>query len=158
MIKVKNVHCDDCGHKGYAVAKEMYPALTDKDGNTVVEYESLVAYCPECRKIMYIDEIAKENSKRLNDAIRAKFGLVSFEDTLKLPRRYAVPREFMTKILDLDESVWDGAAPTDDESDRIKMALADPKYFIEQLDKAKDVMPKAKYEKVRKRAARMTDH
>ena len=64
----------------------------------------------------------------------------------------------MTKILDLDESVWDGSAPTDDESDRIKRALADPKYFIEQLDKAKDVMPKAKYEKVRKRAARMTDH
>ena len=158
MTKVKNVYCDDCGHKGYAVAKEMYPALTDKDGNTVVEYESLVAYCPKCRKILYIDEIAKENSKRRNDVIREKFDLVSFKYILKLPRRYAVPRELMTKILDLNASVWRGAAPASDESDRIKMALADPKYFIEQLDKAKDVMPKAKYENVRKRATRMTDH
>lgn len=143
MQKIRNVFCPNCGHEGYELKTE----IIAENGIT---YEELVPVCADCGSWFYIDEVQQENIRRRRKAL----GLVSYEDVLRLPKKYGVPRDLLDIILDLN-GVWEGKFPTEDESGRIEQALNNPKYFLERLDMAKNELPKARYEKIRARVVRM---
>lgn len=151
---MQKVICPECGTKGYALEK----SSENFEGEFYI-WET--PYCPHCGKLLYVDEIQKKNIENKRNAIRKARGLVSYEDLLKLPKRYGISRDFLNLILNLDNyddaiyvSVWDGEVPTKEESDRIRDAH-EPAKFMKMLEAVGDKIPTEKYEKVHRRVRGM---
>jgi len=154
--------CDHCGHKGLVRMEQMQ---TNSYG---VSAKEVFLMCPVCKHCEMDTESINQTSKNFREATRKHLGRVSFEDTLKLPKRYGVSRELLNTILELDEmlkkesdlpriirSVWDDRIPDEGENERIRRALESPKYFLERLEAAKDKIPAERYEKIHARVSRM---
>ena len=139
--------CYWCGCEDYEISEHEAYALHDENGNPIgPKYKHIVVYCPECEHVFQIEEVNQGNLERKRQAERDFLGVVPYEDFLKLPKKYGVPREMIDIILNLESdlmlkdgaygvSLWDGEVPTSDESDRIQKALDDPAYFLECMDK-----------------------
>lgn len=170
MKKKESILCYNCGHEGYVTDEIDSPFCFDEYGRPIEDgptFKRIVSYCPKCNTIINVESVMAENGKRRRESEREYFDLISHKDILKLPKRYGLPREIIEDILNIESeimirdqgvvglSMWDGALPTSEESERMKRALADSSYFIECLDKAKDNIPKELYERVRPRLERM---
>ena len=150
--------CYNCGYEGYVTEEVDAPLLFDEYGQAIegATYKYVEAYCPKCKTLIEVDSIREENIERKRQAEREHFGLISYEELRKIPKRYGVPREAVNIILDLEgESIWEGEPLSSDESDRAKKALEDPRYFLERMDEVKDSLPRELYERVRPRIANM---
>lgn len=151
--KFKDISCPCCGHKG------IVGVVTVKEIKDV-PYEELEPYCSECNSYFVDHTVLDQSIENKRKAMRKAYGLVSLEDILKLPKMYGVSRELLEIILDLHTggfgcTIWEGEIPTSDESDAIKQALVDPKFFLNRLEAVKNRIPKEKYIKLHKRAASM---
>lgn len=98
---------------------------------------------------VYDDDLFCESMIAENEVVRKYFDLISLDDQIKLPRRYAIPRKYLNVVLDLYEEIWEYETPSSEESDRMKKALRDKEYFREMLLKA-DIPEEIKKKSLRK--------
>ena len=82
---------------------------------------------------VYDDDLFCESMIAENEVVRKYFDLISLDDQIKLPRRYAIPRKYLNIVLDLYEEIWEYETPSSEESDRMKKALRDKEYFRKML-------------------------
>lgn len=98
---------------------------------------------------VYDDDLFCESMIAENEVVRKYFDLISLDDQIKLPRRYAIPRKYLNVVLDLYEEIWEYETPSSEESDRMKKALVDKEYFRQMLLKA-DIPEEIKEKSLRK--------
>ena len=72
---------------------------------------------------VYDDDLFCESMIAENEVVRKYFDLISLDDQIKLPRRYAIPRKYLNIVLDLYEEIWEYETPSSEESDRMKKAV-----------------------------------
>lgn len=98
---------------------------------------------------VYDDDLFCESMIAENEVVRKYFDLISLDDQIKLPRRYAIPRKYLNVVLDLYEEIWEYETPSSEESDRMKKALKDKEYFRKMLLNA-DIPEEIKEKSLRK--------
>lgn len=98
---------------------------------------------------VYDDDLFCESMIAENEVVRKYFDLISLDDQIKLPRRYAIPRKYLNVVLDLYEEIWEYETPSSEESDRMKKALRDKEYFRKMLLNA-DIPEEIKEKSLRK--------
>lgn len=98
---------------------------------------------------VYDDDLFCESMIAENEVVRKYFDLISLDDQIKLPRRYAIPRKYLNVVLDLYEEIWEYETPSSEESDRMKKALRDKEYFRQMLLNA-DIPEEIKEKSLRK--------
>lgn len=98
---------------------------------------------------VYDDDLFCESMIAENEVVRKYFDLISLDDQIKLPRRYAIPRKYLNIVLDLYEEIWEYETPSSEESDRMKKALRDKEYFRKMLLNA-DIPEEIKEKSLRK--------
>ena len=98
---------------------------------------------------VYDDDLFCESMIVENEVVRKYFDLISLDDQIKLPRRYAIPRKYLNIVLDLYEEIWEYETPSSEESDRMKKALRDKEYFRKMLLNA-DIPEEIKEKSLRK--------
>ena len=61
-------------------------------------YEN-VAICSKCSNDLYINDIEKENNKRIHELYREKFDIIKPEDIVNFRKKYDISQRELTAIL-----------------------------------------------------------
>lgn len=119
-------------------------------------YIGVGAYCSKCEAKLYVASIHDANMTLLYDAYRKAHHVISLEDILAIPKKYAIGKRPLSLLLGWGELTFsrycDGDLPTKQYSDILQRIYDDPAYYAEVLEKNKERLPNDHaYQKSRKK-------
>ncbi|QOV18826.1 DUF4065 domain-containing protein [Blautia liquoris] len=147
------VFCEECRNDVSYTVIEKQMTGTIKDEKYI--YMGKEAHCAECGSEVYVDEINDYNLRALYDQYRKKHDIISLDELLKIPEKYAIGKRNLSLLLGWGEQTFsrycDGDMPTKQYSDTLKQINNDPVYYDVLLEKNKQNLKTAKaYEKSKK--------
>lgn len=146
----KTVFCAECRKDVGFVTKETVFKRTLKDNE--YSFIGLEAYCADCGKPIYVSEIEDNNLKLLYDAYRKANDIISLDEILSIPKKYAIGKRPLSLLLGWGEQTFtrycNGDMPSKQYSDILRRLYNEPTYYNELLQNNKDRMKSnSSYEK-----------
>lgn len=121
-------------------------------------FDGTYEYCAYAEEYLETEEMIKENSLAMKDAYRAKVGLLTSKEIIKIREKFEVSQKDFSEILD-----WGKATITRYENhqvqdrahdDVLRKMDSDPKWFLQMLARAKEKLSHKAYEKYHKAASK----
>ena len=128
MAKVFCLNCDE--EKEY-YTKDIEMSFTVKG----VEVKTTVkqAYCCECNKGVFVYQIERENQRKIFDAYKKSFGLLTSEEIISIRKKYNLSQRQLAKLIKCGEKniarYENGAIQDQPINLLIKMLDEHPEYF-----------------------------
>jgi putative zinc finger/helix-turn-helix YgiT family protein len=146
----KTVFCAECRKDVGFVTKETVFKRTLKDNE--YSFIGLEAYCADCGSPIYVSEIEDNNLKLLYDAYRKANDIISLDEILSIPKKYAIGKRPLSLLLGWGEQTFtrycNGDMPSKQYSDILRRLYNEPTYYNELLQNNKDRMKSnSSYEK-----------
>lgn len=146
----KTVFCAECRKDVNFVTKETEFKRTLKDNE--YSFIGLEAYCAECGSPIYVSEIEDNNLNLLYDAYRKANDIISLDEILSIPKKYAIGKRPLSLLLGWGEQTFtrycNGDMPSKQYSDILRRLYNEPIYYNELLQNNKDRMKSnSSYEK-----------
>ncbi len=146
----KTVFCAECRKDVNFVTKETEFKRTLKDNE--YSFIGLEAYCAECGSPIYVSEIEDNNLSLLYDAYRKANDIISLDEILSIPKKYAIGKRPLSLLLGWGEQTFtrycNGDMPSKQYSDILRRLYNEPIYYNELLQNNKDRMKSnSSYEK-----------
>jgi len=110
--------------------------------NEYVDFEAEYEYCRNLDEYTETEDMMRKNSLSQKDAYREKMGLLTSKDIKEIREQYGISQKEFSEVL-----CWGGATITRYENhqvqdrahdDILRKIKADPKWFVEMLQRAKD--------------------
>lgn len=141
--------CPKCG-KQVEFSTAQRKRMTEVEGRRY-RYDALQAICGQCGAEATYPPYQEAAGKAFNEAVRRDLGLVSLERILELPKRYAIGKRPLSKVLGLGEHTYSqimaGQAPSKAHSDLIDRVYNDPCYFRSLLEEHKGLINEHAYDR-----------
>jgi uncharacterized phage-associated protein len=144
------VFCAECRKDVKIITKEVLFKRTLKDNEYT--FTGLEAYCGECGSPIYVPEIEDDNLKLLYYAYRKENDIISLDEILAIPKKYAIGKRPLSLLLGWGEQTFtrycNGDMPSKQYSDILRRLYNEPLYYNELLQNNKDRMKSnSSYEK-----------
>lgn len=113
-----------------------------------------VAVCKECNEDLYINDLEKENDKRIYEIYRKEANIINPQEIISLRKKYNISQRELTAILGFGKMTINryerGGIPTKSQSDYIKLLIENEKEFIKKVKEAyeKNNINQKTYEKI----------
>ncbi len=99
-----------------------------------------VAICKECNNDLYVNDLEKENNKRIYEAYRGKTDIIKPQNIIDLREKYSLSQRELTAILGFGKMTINryerGGIPTKSQSDYIKLLIENENEFIKKTKEA----------------------
>ena len=146
----KTVFCAECRKDVNFVTKETVFKRTLIDNE--YSFIGLETYCAECGNPIYVSEIEDNNLSLLYDAYRKANDIISLDEILSIPKKYAIGKRPLSLLLGWGEQTFtrycNGDMPSKQYSDILRRLYNEPIYYNELLQNNKDRMKSnSSYEK-----------
>lgn len=107
-----------------------------------VTFEAKYEYCNRAEELLETEEMIKANSLAMKDAYRKKVGLLTSEEIVAIRQKYGVSQKDFSDILDWGRATiyrYENHQVQDRAHDDILRKIdADPKWFMQMLNRAED--------------------
>lgn len=148
----KKAFCEECRRD--VTCKIIEKQLKGRIKGEEYCYAGKEVYCADCGSEIYDADVNDDNLKALYDVYRVKHDIVSLEMIQAIPKKYAIGKRPLSRLLGWGEQTFtrycDGDMPTRQYSDILKKIYREPQYFAEILEKNKDKLKsQLAYEKSR---------
>lgn len=148
----ERAYCPVC-QKFVGFDSERKKVSTELDGARY-SYWVQQAICGECRSEATYPPFQEAAGLAFNDAVREGRGLVSLEAVRDIPKKYAIGKRPLSRLLKWGEHTYsqlmDGQTPSKDHSDEIKRLYSDPTYYYAVLKMNKDSISERSFERSKK--------
>lgn len=117
----------------------------------VVSYTAEYEYCTNTDMLLATDEMLRSNGLAMKDAYRTKVNLLTSKEIIAIRRKYTVSQKDFSLILGWGRSTI-GRYESHQVQDRVHNDVLDkidrdPKWFLEMLDRSKDLISEKAYRK-----------
>lgn len=148
----KVVICEECRNDVNFVETSVPMIGTIKDRE--YHYIGKEAHCAVCDSELFVPEFSDFNLRALYDVYRKENGLISLEQILEIPEKYAIGKRPLSLLLGWGEQTFsryaDGDIPTKQYSDTLLRIYNDPNFYSKLLESNKGNLKSAlAYEKSR---------
>ena len=131
------VYCPYCGKEvNYKIEKR---DIKEFKGIEIAAFEN-VAMCNECNNDLYVNDLERENNKRIYEAYREKTDIIKPQDIISLREKYGISQRELTSILGFGKMTINryerGGLPTKSQSDYIKLLIENENEFIKKSKEA----------------------
>lgn len=138
----KKAYCEQCGREQpYRISSA---PLMGRLKDEVYTYTGQEAHCRECGSRLQVAEIDQANLHALYDLYRQKKGIVSLEQVRALPKRYAIGKRPLSRLLGWGELTftryYEGYMPSRQYSEVLKRIYEEPAFYKELLEKNKEAI------------------
>lgn len=144
--------CEECREVVQVCVKKEKKEGTLK--GEVFSYEGLNVSCLTCGTQLFIEEYYDQDLYALYDEYRNKHGIISLNDILEIPKRYAIGKRPLSVLLGWGELTFtrycDGDLPTKQYSDMLQKIHDEPSVYLELLETNKERIKRHTYEKSKK--------
>lgn len=118
-------------------------------------YQGKMARCQLCGLELYVASINDDNLRALYDAYRQAKNLISLQDILAIPTKYAIDKRSLSLLLGWDKQTFsrycEGDAPTKLHSDILQKIYEHPRCYNEILEQNKaNLLSESTYRKSKK--------
>ena len=131
------VYCPFCKKE-----QEIYlnKKVIKKYKGVTVNIEGDVPICKGCGEILFVEEIEKNNMKKIYDKYREEKNIISAEDIINFRKKYNISQRELTGILDFGKMTINryenGAVPTKAQSDYLKLIFKSENEFMDKAYEA----------------------
>ena len=136
----KKTFCEECRNDVIYLVEEIDMQNTLKGES--FEYAGKKAVCPNCGLEVYVPEIEDYNLKKLYDAYRKKYSIISLEKILEIMGKYGIGKRPLSLLLGWGEMTFsrycDGDMPTKQYSNILARIYDNPEYYRSILEENKD--------------------
>lgn len=138
----KKAYCDKCGRQQpYRIGSvPMVGRLKDE----AYTYTGQEARCRGCGQRLKVAEIDEANLRVLYDLYRQQKGIVPLEQVRALPKRYAIGKRPLSKLLGWGELTftryYEGYMPSRQYSEVLKRLYEEPAFYKELLEKNREAI------------------
>ena len=134
------VYCPFCRKDvEYLIEKRDFKEFRGIEVNT---FEN-VAICKECKNDLYVNDIEKENNKRIYDIYKSKVDIITPEEIVGLRKKYNISQRELTSILGFGKMTINryeqGRLPLKSHSDYIKLLINNEKEFLKKVKESYDL-------------------
>lgn len=125
--------------------------LTEEYKGIEVTYHAYFEYCDNTDELLETEEMMRANALAMRDAYRERLGLLTSAEIIKIREKYRVSQKDFSEILG-----WGGATITRYENfqvqdrihdDMLRKLDADPRWFLDLLERAEGKIPERAYAK-----------
>ncbi len=138
----KLAYCEKCG-KDRPYRLNSVP-MVGKLKDETYSFTGQEARCQTCGERLKVPEVEEANIRSLYDLYREKKGIVSLENIRALPKRYAIGKRPLSKLLGWGELTftryYEGYMPTRQYSEVLKRLYADPAFYKALLERNKEAL------------------
>ena len=136
----KKILCENCLESvNYKVVVE---ELTRSLKGKKYTFSGKTAYCVNCNKPIYVEEINEHNKQAIYEAFRRENGIISNEDIINITEKYSIGAKPLAQLLgwgiNTIQRYLNGDIPKPAYSDKLKEILKNPDIFKEILVTNKD--------------------
>lgn len=136
----KKILCENCLESvNYKVVDE---ELTRSLKGKKYTFSGKNAYCVNCNKPVYVEEINEYNKQAIYEAFRSENGIISNEDIINITKKYSIGAKPLAQLLgwgvNTIQRYLTGDIPKPAYSDKLKEILEKPDTFKEILVTNKD--------------------
>ena len=136
----KKILCENCLESvNYKVVVE---ELTRSLKGKKYTFSGKTAYCVNCNKPIYVEEINEHNKQAIYEAFRRENGIISNEDIINITEKYSIGAKPLAQLLgwgiNTIQRYLNGDIPKPAYSDKLKEILKKPDIFKEILVTNKD--------------------
>lgn len=114
-------------------------------------YSARQAVCKRCGSNATYPPYQEEAGIAFNNAVRDSEGLVSLDVVREIPKRYAIGKRPLSRVLGLGEHTYsqlmNGQTPSKEHSLLIQRVYDDPLYYRSLLETGKDLVGQSSYER-----------
>ena len=155
----KTTYCPHCEKEvEFKVIETLGKDLLD---DREYEYNKKNAFCEECGLEVFVDEIHDYNLESIYDEYRKSNGIITMDGLKAIPGKYAIGKRPLSLLLGWGEQTitryLDGKIPSKEYSNELKMVLEDPRYYNFILEKNKEKIVAAAYEKSKRKVTKMIE-
>lgn len=122
--------------------------VTEYEGRRY-SYAASQAICRQCGEVATYPSYQEEAGIAFNNALRETEGLVSLSVVCEIPKRYAIGKRPLSRILGLGEHTYsqlmNGQTPSAAHSALIERIYDDPMYYLSLLEARKDMVRPSTY-------------
>lgn len=145
--------CENC-RDDVSYTTNIVPMIGTIKG-TEYHYMGKETRCAECGAYVYVPDVNDSNLKALYDEYRAKNGIISLENILEIPEKYAIGKRPLSLVLGWGEQTFsrycEGDIPTKQYSEILTKIHDDPQYYSKILEIGKENLKTVSaYEKSKK--------
>ncbi|MBQ7499228.1 MAG: DUF4065 domain-containing protein [Selenomonas sp.] len=138
----KLAYCGKCrGEQPYRLVSVPIVGKLKEETYTFTGQE---ARCLSCGERLKVPEVEEANAHSLYDLYRQKKGIISLEQIRALPKRYAIGKRPLSKLLGWGELTftryYEGYMPTRQYSEVLKRLYADPAFYKSMLEKNREAL------------------
>ena len=138
----KKAYCEKCGREQpYRISSAPMMGRLKEE---VYTYTGQEARCRVCGSKLQVAEISQANLHALYDLYRQHKGIVSLEQVRALPKRYAIGKRPLSKLLGWGELTftryYEGYMPSRQYSEVLKRLYEEPAFYKELLEKNKEAL------------------
>lgn len=124
---------------------------TTKVDGSVYTYPVKQAYCKKCGNEASYMPYLEEAGEAFSNVVRTTKGIVSLETVRDLPKKYNIGKRPLSKLFGWGELTYsrfmDGAVPSKEYSDKIKLLYENPNEYYSYLKNAKSNLTEHAYNK-----------
>ena len=135
-------YCETCGKEQpyRLISVPMLGKLKDE----AYSYTGQEARCQACGARLKVAEVDEANLRSLYDLYRKKKGIISLEQVRALPKRYAIGKRPLSKLLGWGELTfaryYEGYMPTRQYSEVMKRLYDEPAFYKELLERNREAI------------------
>lgn len=152
-MSAEKIFCRDCGHPTDYIV--MDTPMTGTIKGKKVNYSGKEARCADCGSLIHIAEVDDYNVKALRNLYPRKSDVISLEQILEIPKKYAIGKRPLSLLLGWGEQTFsrycEGDIPTKQYSDILTRIYNEPSFYSALLDaNKKNLKSNLTYTKSRK--------
>lgn len=134
--------CVECGKDvKYKIGENEKGIYADDTGELMGTYIEKTAYCPHCKRILFVNEIEVENQKNYIAAIYKIGNIITEDEIKKITRKYGILRRYLNKIVGIEDFI------DSDTSDLLREMYESKEKYLEVLEANKDKISEKVYQK-----------
>lgn len=138
----KLAYCEKCG--GQRPYRLNSVPLVGHLKEEAYSFTGQEARCQSCGTVLKVPEVEEANIRSLYDLYRQKKGIIALEQIRALPKRYAIGKRPLSKLLGWGELTftryYEGYMPTRQYSEVLKRLYAEPAFYKSLLEKNKEAL------------------
>ncbi|SEH25122.1 type II toxin-antitoxin system antitoxin SocA domain-containing protein [Selenomonas sp. KH1T6] len=138
----KLAYCEKCGREQPYRLNSV--PMVGRLKEELYSYTGQEARCQVCGARLSVKEVEEANLRCLYDLYRKQKGIVSLEYIRELPKRYAIGKRPLSKLLGWGELTftryYEGYMPTHQYSEVLKRLYEEPSFYKELLERNKEAL------------------
>ncbi|MBQ6987287.1 MAG: DUF4065 domain-containing protein [Oscillibacter sp.] len=158
-MTTKKAFCEECGDETEYTVTPV--TMTGTIKGKEYHYSGQEARCMVCGSPVYLPELNDANLEALYDVFREENGIISLEAVRAIPKKYAIGKRRLSLLLGWGEQTftryYDGDTPSRQYSDILRRVYNEPEYYAELLERNKEKLTSAAYEKSRRAVDALLD-